>query len=238
MNGSVYVSDSGNTKIMGSKKVDATYVSIKASCPKDCPLMGEGCYAQLSYVGMTSTRLDQEAKGFSALQTARAEAHVIDSSYKGGAVPVGRDLRLHVSGDSRTLAGTRVINKAVGRWKKRGGGDCWSYTHAWKNVPREEWSNVSILASVTNTQEVALAKEQGYAPTIVVNEHLNDKAYKLDGADTKWIPCPAQTRGVGCSDCRLCFNADRLYQDGFGIAFAAHGVKKHSLKRHLTIIKG
>lgn len=130
MNGAIYVSDSGNTKIMGSKKVDATYVSIKASCPKDCPLMGEGCYAQMSYVGITTHRLDEEAAGFSPLQAARGEASAIDQSYKGGPVPVGRDLRLHVAGDSRTLAGTRVINNAVKRWKKRGGGDCWSYTHA------------------------------------------------------------------------------------------------------------
>lgn len=237
MNGAIYVSDSGNTKIMGSKKVDATYVSIKASCPKDCPLMGEGCYAQMSYVGITTHRLDEEAAGFSPLQAARGEAAAIDQSYKGGPVPAGRDLRLHVAGDSRTLAGTRVINNAVKRWKKRGGGDCWSYTHAWKHVPREEWSNVSILASVTSTSEVAEARKQGYAPAIVVPEFSGDRAFKMDGSDTKWIPCPAQTRGVGCSDCRLCFDADRLFNGDFGIAFAAHGPKKNNLKRHLKVVK-
>lgn len=237
MNGAIYVSDSGNTKIMGSKKVDATYVSIKASCPKDCPLMGEGCYAQLSYVGMTTHRLDEEAAGFSPLQAARAEAKAIDESYKGGKVPTGRDLRLHVAGDSRTLAGTRIINKSVKRWKERGGGDVWSYTHAWKHVPREEWDQVSILASVTTVDEVPAARQQGYAPAIVVPEHPSEKAYQLEGSDTKWIPCPAQTRGVGCSDCRLCFNANRLHDGNFGIAFAVHGVKKDSLKRHLTVVK-
>lgn len=237
MNGAIYVSDSGNTKIMGSKKVDATYVSIKASCPKDCPLMGEGCYAQLSFVGITTHRLDEEAAGFSPLQAARGEAKCIDDSYKGGSVPAGRDMRLHVAGDSRTLAGTRLINNAVGRWKKRGGGDCWSYTHAWKHIPRKEWHNVSMLASVSNVDEAYECWAQGYAPAIVVPEHLSDKAYLLDRSDTKWIPCPAQTRGVGCSDCRLCFNADRLRDGNFGIAFAAHGAKKTNIKRHLTVIK-
>jgi hypothetical protein len=116
MNGAIYVSDSGNRKIIGSKKADATYTSIKTSCPKSCPLMGEGCYAELGYVGITSHRLDDEAVGNSPLDTARAEAKAIDESYKGGAVPTGRDMRLHVAGDSRTLLGTRVINKAVGRW--------------------------------------------------------------------------------------------------------------------------
>lgn len=237
MNGAIYVSDSGNRKIMGSKKADATYVSIKASCPKDCPLMGEGCYAELGYVGITSHRLDDEAQGFSPLQAARAEAQAIDESYKGGPVPTGRDLRIHVAGDSRTIMGTRVLNKAVGRWKERGGGSVWSYTHAWKHVPREEWSNVSILASVNHVNEVEAARAQGYAPAIVVPEHPSEKAFQLDGCDTKFIPCPAQTRGVGCTDCRLCFNADRLHEGNFGIAFAVHGVMKDKMKRHLNVVK-
>lgn len=237
MNGAIYVSDSGNTKIMGTKKVDATYVSIKASCPKSCPLMGEGCYAQLSYVGMTNHRLDEEAAGFSPLQAARAEAKAIDNSYKGGHIPQARALRIHVAGDSRTIAGTRLVNGAVKRWRERGGGDVWSYTHAWKNVPRKEWNQVSILASVTTVDEVVAAREKGYAPAIVVGEHVSEKAYQLEGSDTKWIPCPAQTRGVGCTDCRLCFNADRLHDGNYGIAFAVHGVKKDSLKKHLTVVK-
>jgi hypothetical protein len=237
MNGAIYVSDSGNRKIMGTKKADATYVSIKASCPKDCDLMGEGCYAELGYVGITSHRLDDEAQGFSPLDAARAEAKAIDDSYKGGEVPAGRDMRLHVAGDSRTLMGTRVINKAIARWKQRGGGDCWTYTHAWKHVPREEWSNVSILASISNVSEVEAARAQGYAPAIVVPEHPSEKAFQLDGCDTKFIPCPAQTRGVGCTDCRLCFNANRLHDGNFGIAFAVHGAKKNNVKRHLNVIK-
>lgn len=237
LNGSIYVSDSGNTKIMGSQKVDSTYVSIDSSCPKTCPLIDKGCYAKFSFVGMTVRRLDKEADGLTALEVARSEANAIDNAYKGKDVPQGRAMRLHVSGDSRTLKGTRLINSAVKRWKERGGGDCWSYTHAWANVPRKEWGAVSILASITSVKEVSAARKQGYAPAIVVDEHLTDKAYELEGSDVKWIPCPAQTRDVGCSDCRLCFNANRLYEGNFGIAFAAHGVKKNSIKRHLNVVK-
>jgi hypothetical protein len=236
MKGSIYVSDSGNTKIMGSRKVDATYASIKHTCPSTCPLKDEGCYAQTSFVGMVNHRNEKRAKGATVLDAARSEAKCIDESYNGKAVPAGRDLRLHVAGDSRTLAGTRIINAAVKRWKKRGGGDCWSYTHAWKHVPRKEWNNVSILASVANIQEVKAARKQGYAPTIIVPEHPSERTYQLEGSDVKWIPCPAQTRHVGCSDCRLCFNADRLQKGNFGIAFAAHGAKKSTVKRHLTVV--
>ena len=235
--GAIYVEESGNSKILGSKKVDATYASIRTSCPKSCPLMGDGCYAELGYTGITSHRLDKDANGQSALDTARAEAKAIDSSYKGGPVPKGRDLRVHVAGDSRTLAGTRMINNAVGRWTKRGGGKAWSYTHAWAHVPREEWSRVSILASISSTSEVKAARKQGYAPAIVVAQHPSEKAYTLPVSDTKFIPCPNQTRSVGCTDCRLCFDANRLYEGNFGIAFAVHGVMKEQMKKHLLVIK-
>lgn len=237
MNGAIYVSDSGNTKIMGSQKVDATYASIESTCPNSCALKDEGCYAQTSYVGMVSNRLDKEAKKHSPLKVARAEANAIDNSYGAGTVPQGRDMRLHVSGDSRTIAGTRIINNAVGRWRKRGGGDCWTYTHAYKHVPRNEWHNVSILASVTSVDEVVEAKKMGYAPAIVVPEFSGDKAFKLEGSDVKWIPCPAQTREVPCVNCRLCFNANRLFEQNMGIAFAAHGVKKNIIRRRLQVIQ-
>lgn len=236
MKGAIYVSDSGNTKIMGSEKVDATYASIKATCP-DCELKDKGCYAQTSFVGMINNRMNRRARGGSPLDVARAEAKAIDAAYKGGEVPTGRALRVHVAGDSRTILGTRVLNKAIGRWKQRGGGDCWSYTHAWEHVPRHEWSNVSILASIDNVDEALRARAQGYASAIVVPEHPSERAYQIPGSDVKWIPCPNQTRGVGCTDCRLCFDADRLFEGNFGIAFAAHGVRKENVKRRLTVIQ-
>lgn len=237
MNGAIYVSDSLNTKISGKNKVDATYVSIEASCPKDCPLMDEGCYAQNSFVGIVSKRLNSEAVAISALQAARAEAHAIDQSYNAGKVPLGRDLRLHVSGDSRTLAGTKLINNAVGRWKARGGGDVWSYTHAWYSVPRKEWSNVSILGSITSLKEVPFARKQGYAPAIVVSEFPSIRSFKLDGSDVEWIPCPAQTKDVSCVDCRLCFDANRLFNSNYGIAFMVHGIKESLLKKRLKVLQ-
>lgn len=235
--GAIYVQDSGNTKIMGSEKVDATYASIKHTCPSTCPLKDEGCYAQTSFTGVHNLRNERRARGSKPIDVARAEAKAIDESYNGGPVPTFRAMRLHVAGDSRTVKGTRIINKAIGRWKYRGGGDVWSYTHAWKHVARKEWSNVSILASIQNVSEVDAVRAQGYAPSIVVPEHPTDKAYKLAGSDTTFIPCPNQTRGIGCSDCKLCMKADWLYETNRGIAFSVHGVYKGILKRKLTVIQ-
>jgi hypothetical protein len=239
MKSAIYVSDSGNTKLSGTKSVDTTYASIKSSCPSSCPLKdGKACYAELGYVGFVTSRLDKVAKGLSALEVAREEARAIDYSYNGKAVPQNRDLRIHTAGDSRTVKGTKLINSAIGRWKKRGGGIAWSYTHSWKNIKRSLWSNASVLASVSNTEEANEARKQGYAPAIIVSEFNGDKAFKIDGSSVKWIPCPAQTKNnIGCVDCRLCMRSEFLYKSNVGIAFAAHGVKKNNLKKRLEVIK-
>lgn len=236
--GVIYVSDSKNSKIAGKSKVDATYGSIEGTCPSDCALRGESCYAETAYVGIQVARLDKQAKGLNALELARMEARVIDAAYDGGKIPEGRDLRVHVSGDSKTIAGSRLINSAIGRWKVRGGNDVWSYTHSWKNVSRDNWDNVSILASVDKVEDVAWAKAQGYAPAIVVAEFENDKAFTMKGSDVKWIPCPAQTKDdVSCTDCRLCIRSSYLEQSNHGIAFAAHGIRKNNIKRRLSVIQ-
>jgi len=236
--GVTYVSDSKNSKIAGKSKVDATYASIEKTCPKDCALKDESCYAQTAYVGIQVARLDKEASNLSALELAKMEAMAIDAAYGGGKVPAGRDLRIHVSGDSRTIAGSRLINSAVGRWKARGGNDAWSYSHSWKNVSRSNWKNVSILASIDKVEDAELAKAQGYAPAIVVSEFKNDKTFTLPGSDVKWIPCPAQTKdNVACTDCRLCMRSSYLENSNHGIAFAAHGIRKNVIKKRLNVIQ-
>lgn len=237
MNGAIYVEDSNNRKISGDSKVDATYASIKKTCPDSCSLKGQGCYAQTSYTGIIVARMDKRARQGSPLALARAEARAIDQSHKGGPIPAGRDLRVHVAGDSRTVKGTRILNAAIGRWKKRGGGFAWSYTHAWKHVRRDEWIQVSVLASIENPRDSEAVRAQGYAPALVVGEHPTDKAYKLPGSETTFIPCPQQTRGVACTDCRLCMKADWLFQNNKGIAFASHGVYKGIIKRRLNVLQ-
>ena len=237
MRGAIYVEDSKNSKIAGDGKADATYTSISKTCSHTCPLKDEGCYAQSSYVGLIVGRLNRRARQHSPLEVARAEARCIDEAYHGGEVPAGRDLRIHISGDSRSVKGTRAINAAVGRWKKRGGNVAWSYTHSFKKISSKEWNNVSILASIESPEQVKEARKMGYAPALVVAEHPSEKAYKLPGSNTKWIPCVQQTRGVPCVKCRLCFDADRLYEQNMGIAFAAHGSRKNVVKRHLPVLQ-
>jgi hypothetical protein len=235
--GAIYVSDSGNSKLSHGEKIDTTYVSIKGTCSDTCPLkQSKTCYAMNSFVGIINRRMNRRARQSSPLALAQAEARTIDESYNGGPVPTGRCLRVHTAGDSRTWAGTRLIAAAVKRWKARGGGHAFTYTHSHAHVPREMWGSVSVLASIESTDQVAAVRAMGYAPAIVVSEHASDKAGVLPGSDTVFIPCPAQTRGVSCVDCGLCMRGDWLFVTNRGISFAAHGIRKNDLKRHLKMV--
>jgi len=225
----ILAEESKNSKIAGSGQVAATYVATKGSCPASCELRGTGCYAENGRTGMINHRLNKGVKGDMRPEAlARAEARAIRESFGGGAIPQdgargGRDLRLHVSGDARTVRSVKILVAALMGWFLRGGGAVWSYTHAWMTVPRKFWGKVSILASMTDPAMAKQARRQGYAPALVVEHHESDKAYKIEGSDVTWIPCPQQTRGIACSDCRLCMDSRRLFKMNMGILFAAHG---------------
>lgn len=220
--------------------VSATYISIAATCPDTCPLKGRGCYAQNGFTAQAMRKLDAEAGG--GLSVIHAEARAIDRAFVGcsagqnpGAhgAPVpqdgargGRDLRLHVSGDVPTQdAGLAawILAQAARRWVERGGGAVFTYTHQWRLVPRKKWGGISVLASCDSPAEVSQAREAGYPAALVVRRFRRGaRSYQLRGVPGKVVPCPAQTSGKTCAECRLCLDRD-LMALGVTIAFEAHG---------------
>lgn len=233
----VYIRDSKNVKLSKfGRGVDSTYVSIEASCPKDCAFKSDGCYAMSGNTYFTVRRLDRHAKKKSAIAAAKDEAMAIDQSWNGGKIPEGQVLRLHVSGDCITDNAAKTVSDAVNRWLKRGGKSVWSYTHAWRKVKRKSWGKVNVLASIESVKDGMKAIERGYAPALVVSEFpKKDKAFISEGI--RWIPCPAQTKdNTTCLDCKLCADTDKLAARNAGIAFEAHGFQKNKVKRHLTML--
>jgi hypothetical protein len=202
-----------------------TYVSVEHTCPRSCGLRDAGCYAQTARgVGFTVRRLD--ARHVTPLQAACAEASAILENAPHA--PPGHPLRLHVAGDCRTRRAAETVSDACRSWR----GPVWTYTHAWRTVPRAAWGGVSVLASIEDARDGRAALRAGYAPALVVAEHpRNGRAWKHYGVT--WIPCPEQTRGVKCSACRLCFDAEALRARKSGIAFAAHGNGRATVKRNL-----
>lgn len=227
--------------------VSATYASIRASCPRSCTFYGEGggCFAESGFTGMLVRKLDAGADEhrMGVDGVALEEADLIDGAFRGGSVPGdgargGRDLRLHISGDATTRAAALILGAAASRWHRRGGGAVWTYTHAWRTVPRAAWGpDVSALASVERPEDAESAADQGYAPAIVVEQHASDKAHRLRGSSLRWVPCPWETRRQTCAECRLCLDDRKLRRSGLGIAFAVHGVASGEAKRRLRVLR-
>jgi ParB-like chromosome segregation protein Spo0J len=213
--------------------VASTLVSIQATCPSFCAFKGSptepgGCYADAGFTRIAMQKLDAAAWGCSSVDVIREEARQIDDAFDGGPVPQdgargGRDLRLHVGGDVDSAEGARVLARAARRWRARGGGAVWTYTHAWKDVPRSAWGEaITVLASVEKVDEIEKAQKRGYACAVVVEEFpAGDKAWTV--GRTRIVPCPAETRGTTCAECRLCLDRD-LHAQRTAVAFKLHGL--------------
>lgn len=226
----MFVRRSSNPKLGDS--VAVTYASIDATCPKDCALRDDGCYAQLGRVGIHEARLDDDG---GTERAAREEYHAVTGQVLAGKVRDKTDMRLHVSGDARTGAAARYMYRIAKVWHSVVGGAVWTYTHAWRKVARRNWGTVSVLASCENHSHVVEATARGYAAAIVTGPHKDAKAYKV--GDHTYIPCPSQTRGVKCADCRLCFDDKKLASRNAVIAFEAHGARRNNVVRRLEVLR-
>lgn len=228
----------------------ATYAS-QGSCPSDCVFLdGGGCYAEDGPVGKFVTApLNRAAGEADALDVARFEADLIDDLV----VVFGRPLRLHVVGDCASDEAAGIVARAAERYMERGGGQAFTYTHAWRVVDRRSWGKVSVLASCETTEDVLCAHERGYATALVVQSFVHETRYSVHEkteteagrssdidnrtirgrdlghtteasiASVSVVPCPAQTRGIPCTKCRLCFRDDARLAAGVTIGFAIHG---------------
>jgi hypothetical protein len=212
MSHAIAVEDSDNAK---TGLVSVTHVA-QDSCPADCPLRGAGCYAEYGSERFVAWRLKARGRIPGPGEIAREEARAIDR------LSGDRPLRLHVVGDCRTNGAARVVGEAAARYRRRGGRPVWTYTHAWRRVARASWGDaVSVLASCERPEDAAEAMRQEYAAALVVERFQCDAAYQC--GPVKVLPCPNQTRGVQCRDCRLCWDDTRLRDAGLVIGFEAHG---------------
>jgi hypothetical protein len=205
---------SGNTKL---GEAAATYVA-RQSCPADCRFRGAGCYAEFDNTGTHWRRASRGGEGLTPLRLAENEAALIRRT------PADRHLRLHVAGDSATDEGTRVLAAACMNYMYRGGQFVWTYTHAFRTVDRSAWGSVSVLASCESADDVRDAWGRGYAAALTVDLFHSRRAYTMDGV--RVVPCPAQTAGRTCTDCRLCFDDARLRDRRLVIGFETHGSGK------------
>lgn len=207
--------------------VAVTHAS-QGSCPNDCMFKNAGCYAEGGPQGFTTRRLNKANPNATSTEIALEEAKVID------ALSGKRPLRIHIVGDCKTARAARIVSRAAKRYHRKFNQKIWTYTHGWRRVRRDHWGMVSVLASCESLTDIRQARARRYATALVVDFHPEDgKAYlKVDEfGSEKIIPCPEQTKGITCSQCRLCWDDNKLRDRGVTIAFAAHG---NSTKRVMS----
>lgn len=214
----IAVENSQNSK---TGKMSATYATQK-TCPSSCPLRNNGCYAEKSFAGMTTRRLNETED--SAIEAAKQEAAAIDSL-------TGKlDLRVHVVGDCATDEAAEIVAPAMLRHSAKHGKAAYTYCHAWRDVKHASWQGANVLASCDALSDVPTAKSRGYATALVVKKGTElFRRFKTTGKsavadDQKLVPCPNQVsaKKPQCVDCRLCFDAAKLRDMGVTIAFLEH----------------
>ena len=220
------IEKSANVKI---GTVSATYVT-QSSCG-DCVFKANGCYAEGGNVAFVTRRLNKahDTEPMTPADIARQEAAAIDTL-------TGRlDLRVHVVGDCKDDESAQIVSAAMARHESKAGKASWTYTHSWREVSRDSWQIQAVQASCETPQDVRDANARGYAAAIVVDQHDSDKAYVRDGVTI--VPCPEQTRGLTCVECRLCMGPAvqrRAERGNVAIGFAAHGVGRKAAIKAIT----
>ena len=198
--------------------VSTTYAT-QESCDRSCPHYDNGCYAEVGMVAIHGRKLNKAYNSQTPEEIAIEEANAIKN------LTGNLDLRVHTVGDCRTPESARIVSDAMRRHRKKAGRKAWTYTHAWRKVPVENWQGESVLASVETVADAKEAMQSGYPVAIVVEEFDSTKPYIKDGI--KILPCPAQvTKGKQCVSCRACMNGDSLLRTGTTIGFVPHGVQK------------
>lgn len=224
----------------------STYASIEHTCPDTCPLKHHGCFAEAGASHLTMGRLNARAKrwDWDPLDVSFAEAELISRAFADG-VPQdgargGRDLRLHVGGEVSCRLGAIALGIEARRWRARGGGAVWTYTHRWREIPRASWGSegIAVFASAERPEELEEAAARGYPAAITLpvftngrdQAEIRPRAFTPEGSSFTVIPCPAETRGRTCVQCRLCLDHDLLGARK-AIGFFVHGAQANEANR-------
>lgn len=213
------------TERSGNKKtgiVSVTYAPM-TTCPSACPFLNAGCYAQSGPTMLHLSRINKASDGMTRIDIAKAEADAI-------LLLTGkRPLRLHVVGDCATDETAKIVSAACMEYASRHAQAVWIYTHAWRNVSVDSWNEVSVLASCETASDIVDAYNRGYAPAIT--------GTPVEVEEFRSIICLAQTKGISCARCRLCWDVERLRKNRSVVTFLPHGARKKAANAAVEVLR-
>ncbi len=208
--------------------VSATYAPIQ-SCPETCPFIKGGCYAQHGHCGIhlrTINKAAREQNKTRPVDIARIEAQSIRE------LKSDLPLRLHIVGDCKTPKAAQIIADACHEYMDRTKQSVWTYTHAWKVIPREKWGKISVLASCESIEDAKYAMKRGYAASIVRAKPFSNI---FDWEGIRMVPCLEMTKGITCDKCKLCMKDENLRNSNRVVCFFPHGTGAEIARRALFV---
>lgn len=216
--------------------VAVTY-SSPTTCPSSCFFNGEksACYA---LCGVTKAVMERLRAGAARIpNVSDFEAAAIREAFPKG-VPQdgtkgGCDLRLHIGGDTDSIAGTKALAEVAEWYQQNGGGDVWTYTHRWREIPYDAWGSIRVFASVETIDDAQAAISLRYPVALAVSKFPSTNIFTLNSL--RFFPCAWETHGITCVKCRFCLE-DTAIKKGLNVAFSVHGNRVRAAREKLEYL--
>lgn len=200
----------------------------KASCPDNCKLKGNGCYANDYHLNMHWEKVSKKERGTDwqgfINQVSKFKDGQLWRHNQAGDLP---------SNNGQTIDFYKLQDLIQANKGKRG----FTYTHYPLNAFNASLINLSNSEGFTiNTSNESLEDalnsfKKGFPTTVVISDKYQGlKTFEYKGATV--AICPAQVNdNITCATCALCQKANRKVI----IGFIAHGSSKRKV---INIIKG
>ena len=209
--------------------VSATYAP-RQTCSHKCPFKNNGCYSEGGNCRIHFNRISADKILDTLTPRKLAELEAQEIIELPGILP----LRLHVTGDARTPTAARTLSYACRIYRQKHNQPVWTYTHSWRDVPRDAWGlSISVLASCETPAECALAHSKGYAPALIVMDFREDREVLEQEHGLEGVVCPHIDREKPCVLCKLCFDDFELHQAGKVVMLPPHGSQVKKIYRVL-----
>lgn len=184
--------------------VGTTYRPVGLTCPSDCPLLGNGCYAQRGHVAIQQAASARDNHDLSRLAGNALVRHLVSGDW------------LKTLKDGRKILDRVLVRSVIELHKKCPWLTGWGYTHAADRFQRAGItpdtlpSNLHILASCDSAEQKAEHNANGWRTARVIDE-LSDRqpdefVCPVDAQKRAGIPLVNRT---SCARCKACFATNK-----------------------------
>ena len=184
--------------------VGTTYRQVGSTCPSNCPLLGNGCYAQRGHVAIHSARANDDSSDLMRLAGNTLVRHLVSGDWL-------KTLKNGKKTLDRALIKAVISLHAKCPWLVG-----WGYTHAaneWQKAgigPKDLPGNLHVLASCDSAEQKAEHNANGWRTARVIQEASErQKDEVLCPVDAQKRKGVAPEKRTTCARCRACFATDK-----------------------------